>query len=80
MEEYDANTLRKLLVEIAGEVAGYMRDIAGAEGLDEVLRVGASGDQTRRADRIAEDIAVDLIRHEKIPCLLYTSPSPRDRG
>lgn len=72
MEEYDVDTLRKLLVEIAGEVAGYMRDIAGTKGLDEVLRIGASGDQTRKADRIAEDIAIDLIRHEKIPVKIVT--------
>jgi len=75
LEEYDANTLRKLLVEIAGEVAGYMRDIAGIEGLDEVLRIGASGDQTRKADRIAEDIAIDLIKHEKIPVKIVTEES-----
>ncbi len=75
MEEYDANTLRKLLVEIVGEVAGYMRDIAGVEGLNEVLGVGASGDQTRKADRIAEDIAIDLVRHERIPVKIVTEES-----
>jgi len=75
LEEYDSNTLRKILVEIAGEVAGYMRDIAGTEGLDEILHVGASGDQTRRADRVAEDIAIELIKHEKIPAKIVTEES-----
>jgi len=72
LEEYDSDTLRRILVEVAGEVAGYMRDIAGSSGLEEVLKIGASGDQTREADRIAEDIAIDLLRHERIPARIVT--------
>ena len=75
MEEYSSDVLRRTLVEIAGEVAGYMRDIAGSEGLDKILRVGAGGDKTREADRIAEELAIDLIRREHIRARIVTEES-----
>ncbi len=75
MEEYSPEVLRKLLVEVAGEVAGYLRDIAGTEGLDEVLRIGAGGDQTRKADMIAESLAVELLKKEHMPVRIVTEES-----
>ncbi len=75
MEEHSTEDLRRLLVEIASEVAGYMRDIAGSKGLDSVLRIGAGGDQTRRADVVAEDLAVELIRKEHLPVRIVTEES-----
>ena len=51
-------------------------------GLAVMLKGGVIMDVTNLEQaKIAEDAgAVSVMALERIPCLLYTSPSPRDRG
>ncbi len=55
--------LEKIAFKIAGETAGYLRDLYGIEELSQVVGRGASGDTTRRIDAMAEDYAIDLLRN-----------------
>lgn len=68
----DAKELERIARRLAGEVAGYLRDIHGTKGLDEVLGRGASGDTTRRADRLAENFLIDLVRAEGLDVIIVS--------
>ncbi len=68
----DAKELERTARRLVGEVAGYLRDIHGTKGLDEVLGRGASGDTTRRADRLAEDFLIDLVKAEGLDVLIVS--------
>lgn len=60
----DARDLRRILVKIASETSGYLRDIIDEKDLADIIGKGASGDTTRRADKIAEETIIDLVRNE----------------
>ncbi len=68
----DAKSLRKILVRIAGETAGYLRDIVDQQDLAEAIGKGAAGDTTHRADKIAEETIIDLVRREDLPAKIVT--------
>jgi len=68
----ESSELRKILVEIVGEIAGYLRDLVDSNELYRVIGKGASGDQTRLADKIAEEMVIDLIKREHL-CALIVS-------
>ena len=58
---------------------GYLSDILGS--VKTIAMVGASGDKTKFSYgvlRVLHETGYDMIPVN--PCLLYTSPSPRDRG
>lgn len=69
MEE---KSLRKILAKIAGEIAGYLRDIIEEKDLAEVVGEGAGGDKTRKVDKLAEDMIVELVRSENLPARIVT--------
>ena len=46
--------------------------------LSQVRSKGRAGDLVTEADLAAEAAVLQLLR-ERTPCLLYTSPSPRDK-
>ncbi|RLG91442.1 MAG: D-fructose 1,6-bisphosphatase [Thermoprotei archaeon] len=55
--------LEKIAFKIAGEAAGYLRDLYGIEELSTVLGRGASGDTTRKIDALIEDFVIELLKN-----------------
>ena len=51
------------------------------DGTGDSLRVAAGKINTNFTDRYADDLFTtnDILFHQSTICLLYTSPSPRDR-
>ncbi len=58
----DARNLEQIAFTIAGEAAGYLRDLYGIEDLSRVVGRGASGDTTRKIDAMVEEYTIDLLR------------------
>ena len=57
---------------------GLLDPVAAAALGDAVACTGAGGIAAGVAERLAGGATADA-HHELVPCLLYTSPSPRDR-
>lgn len=66
------SSLRRIAFKIASQVAGYLRDLVYEEGLEEAIGRGAAGDITRKADKIAEEMIIDLIRAEGLCASIIT--------
>ncbi|ADI31385.1 inositol monophosphatase family protein [Staphylothermus hellenicus] len=54
--------LERIAFRIAGESAGYLRDLYGLEPLSSIVGRGASGDTTRKIDALVEEYAIELLR------------------
>lgn len=54
--------LENIAFKIAGESAGYLRDLYGLESLSVVVGRGASGDTTRKIDALIEEYTIELLR------------------
>ena len=70
--EATAKDLERIAYRVAGETAGYLRDLYGIEELSEVIGRGASGDTTRRIDREVEDFAIDLLVNSGLDLLIVS--------
>ncbi|MCD6301584.1 MAG: D-fructose 1,6-bisphosphatase [Staphylothermus sp.] len=58
----DSKDLERIAFKIAGEAAGYLRDLYGIEELSTILGRGASGDTTRKIDALIEDFVIELLK------------------
>lgn len=74
-ENVDSRELMELTFRIAGQTAGFLRDLTQTEGLGEVVKVQPLGDITRRIDIIAEEYLIDLLRNEGIDAVVITEES-----
>lgn len=75
MKDTDSRELMELTFKVAGQTAGFLRDLTEIEGLGEVVGVQPLGDTTRRIDIVAEEYLVDLLKNEGINAVIVTEES-----
>ncbi|MGQ9468379.1 MAG: bifunctional fructose-bisphosphatase/inositol-phosphate phosphatase [Nitrososphaerales archaeon] len=65
----------KFLISTSREVHSAIKPISGSSLASEVIGKGAGGDLTMKIDKLAEDVIINSLKSQNIPCIVVSEES-----